>query len=49
MTRASCVSALEMMNGFMRWYKYADLWKVDEVKSLENLNKYFASFVEGAV
>ncbi|KAH0781108.1 hypothetical protein KY290_000706 [Solanum tuberosum] len=32
----SCIMYQRTRNdeGFMRWYKYADLWKVDEVKSL---------------
>ncbi|KAH0646309.1 hypothetical protein KY290_029755 [Solanum tuberosum] len=32
----SCIMCQRTQNneGFMKWYKYADLWKVDEVKSL---------------
>ncbi|KAK6802955.1 hypothetical protein RDI58_000739 [Solanum bulbocastanum] len=32
----SCIMCQRTQNdeGFMRWYKCADLWKVDEVKSL---------------
>ncbi|KAG5630166.1 hypothetical protein H5410_001883 [Solanum commersonii] len=32
----SCIMCQHTRNdeGFMRWYKYADLWKLDEVKSL---------------
>ncbi|KAH0764827.1 hypothetical protein KY285_000698 [Solanum tuberosum] len=32
----SCIICQRTRNdeGFMRWHKYADLWKVDEVKSL---------------
>ncbi|KAK6794441.1 hypothetical protein RDI58_007894 [Solanum bulbocastanum] len=32
----SCIMCQHTRNdeGFMRWYKYEDLWKVDEVKSL---------------